>query len=99
MAKGVADRYSPLQDRQMSRLPLTRLHPDAGGDLELSLFARVLGDGILRRTPVTTRPAALRDASEHSLRVWRGTMCDWASRNRAAPRKSCGRRRGSSRDR
>ena len=77
-----------LEDRHMWRLLLARLHPDAGGDHELFLFACALKEGIcggrtLGRKPISTggewRAERLAD---HFPRAWRDAMNAWALRNR-----------------
>jgi hypothetical protein len=83
-----ADRSMLLEDRRMWRLLLARLHPDAGGDSELFLFAcavkektvdaersreKYVGEDGWRRAENATEPF---------LRAWQLTMSGWASSNR-----------------
>lgn len=84
MAQGYADRQVPLQDRQMWRLLLARLHPDAGGDHDLFLFACALKD----RLQEERRPGVEREGREPHLSSWRIDMSSWASRNREGLRKA-----------
>ena len=89
-AKNV-DRTAFLADRHMWRLLLAKLHPDAGGDHELFLFACALkegthgggrlGEGKTRKNNGERR--AERHA-EHFPRAWRDAMGCWALRNREA---------------
>jgi hypothetical protein len=83
-----ADRSVLLEDRRMWRLLLARLHPDAGGDSELFLFAcavkektvdaecpreKCVGEDGWRRAENVTEPF---------LRAWQLAMSGWASGNR-----------------
>jgi hypothetical protein len=90
---GYASREAPFEDRYMWRLLLARLHPDAGGDHELFLFAHALregasGNGYLERTPALggDRRRTKRNA-EPFLRAWHDAMGGWASCNRATLRR------------
>lgn len=69
-----------LQDRRSWRLLLARLHPDAGGDHELFLFACALMESVCGRH--RTRPGP-----DHAFSRWRGGMDSWASRNREGLRR------------
>ncbi len=69
-----------LQDRRARRLILARLHPDAGGDPELFLFACALLDSVCGK-----RRSAL--GPDHAFSRWRGGMDSWASRNREGLRR------------
>ncbi len=80
MADGSADRKTPLQDRRMWRLLLARLHPDAGGDRELFLFASALRASTGGDRPFGSAGDSV--GAETFLRNWRGTMDSWASDNR-----------------
>jgi hypothetical protein len=88
-AKNV-DRTAFLADRHMWRLLLAKLHPDAGGDHELFLFACALRDGTYgggRLGRKQTRNNGERRAerpAEHFPRAWRDAMGCWALRNREA---------------
>jgi hypothetical protein len=64
-----------LQDRGAWRLLLARLHPDAGGDHELFLFACALMDSVCGKRRAGPGPG-------HAFSRWRGGMNSWASRNR-----------------
>lgn len=83
-----------FRDRRLWRLLLARLHPDAGGDHELFLFACALMEGVYgkRRARPHDGPGP-----DHAFSTWRGGMDSWASRNReglrrpAAPRRHRGR--------
>jgi hypothetical protein len=80
MSEGFPRGESSLQDRRAWRLLLARLHPDAGGDHELFLFACSLMDsacGKRRAGP----------GSDQALSRWRGGMDSWASRNRERLRR------------
>ena len=94
MFEGFAGREAPLKDRRMWRLLLARLHPDAGGDNELFLFACALMDAVReeRRSASGSpgRPAAAGHdgpGSHHTFSRWRGNMSSWASLNREGLRK------------
>lgn len=74
-------------DPRMWRLLLARLHPDAGGDHELFVFASTVKDAVCdeevpRRTPVSRRSAE--PPTLTYLRLWLSMMSPWASS--AAPR-------------
>jgi hypothetical protein len=88
MAQGSADRQALFQDRQMWRLLLARVHPDAGGAHELFLFVCSLKDQLYEEHRVD---AAGQGAH---LSAWRTTMGSWASRNREVLRKPRRPRRG-----
>jgi len=88
-AKNV-DRTAFLADRHMWRLLLAKLHPDAGGDHELFLFACAVREGIYRGESLGRKltsnhgeQSAQRPA-EHFLRAWQDAMSCWALRNREA---------------
>ncbi len=86
------DQPTFLEDRRMWRLLLAKLHPDAGGDHELFLFACAVKEGILGgRHP--GRKGASQDgqrraerSAEHFPRAWQEAMNGWALRNREALR-------------
>ena len=87
MGEGFAGRR-PFEDHHMWRLLLARLHPDAGGDNELFLFAYALKEGTCgNRCPEST-PALdddrreTRRKAEPFLRGWHDAMGCWASCNR-----------------
>lgn len=78
-------RNNHIEDRRMWRLLLAQLHPDAGGDHELFLFAAALRE---RSCGESTERDSARDGSERDERVsepflqaWHDTMAAWASRN------------------
>ena len=93
MGEGFASREPPFEDRHMWRLLLARLHPDAGGDHELFLFAhalkeRAFANGYLEDTPALDddRRRTKRNA-EPFLRAWHDAMGGWASCNRDTLRR------------
>lgn len=93
MAGGRARRRASLRDRRMWRLMLARLHPDAGGDPELFIFAcalrdRLRGRGFASEGSGTPEPGPF-------PADWLGTMDSWASRNRDTLKRSRARRRAS----
>ncbi len=93
MGKGYAGREGPFEDRQMWRLLLARLHPDAGGDHELFLFACALKDELCRERLFENGPAAHDEpGTDHSFLMWRSTMNYWASRNRDSLKRPRARR-------
>ncbi len=73
---GGAGQIDPSEDRRMWRLLLARLHPDAGGDPELFLFANAL------RERTSSHETEAERAAEPFLQAWQDTMDCWASRNR-----------------
>jgi hypothetical protein len=78
-----AGRTGPFEDRRTWRRLLARLHPDAGGDHELFLFACALKDEVCPKRLFADGPA-----KDPSFSTWRSTMGSWASRNRDALRGS-----------
>ncbi|MDQ3910248.1 MAG: hypothetical protein M3305_00360 [Actinomycetota bacterium] len=88
------DPLTLLEDRHMWRLLLAKLHPDAGGDHELFLFACAMKEKIHngeRRGSRSARNDHERKAqrpAEHFLKVWQEAMNGWALSNREAVR-SC----------
>jgi hypothetical protein len=89
MGEGFAGREAPFEDRHMWRLLLARLHPDAGGDHELFLFAHALREGAYGRGGLESTSPAVDDGrtpTKHSaepfLRTWHDAMGGWASCNR-----------------
>ena len=86
MGEGFAIREVLFEDRHMWRLLLARVHPDAGGDHELFLFAHALkeacGDRRLEDTSTLDDNRVMKRSAEPFLRVWHDTMGCWASRNR-----------------
>ena len=88
MGGGFASREAPFEDRYMWRLLLARLHPDAGGDHELFLFAHALkegasGHGCLQSTPALDGDRGrTKRSAEPFLRAWHDAMGGWASCNR-----------------
>lgn len=88
MSEGFTGGGRNLRDRRSWRPLLARLHPDAGGDHELFLFACDAMDrlcGPLRAPP---------QGPGHAFSDWRGGMNTWASRNREGLRKPRTPRRG-----
>jgi hypothetical protein len=88
MSEGFASREVPFEDRHMWRLLLARVHPDAGGDHELFLFAHALkeacGDSCLKDKSTQDDNRGMKRSAEPFLRAWHDTMGCWASRNREA---------------
>jgi hypothetical protein len=87
-----AARPTTFENRQMWRLLLARLHPDAGGDHDLFAFACALRD----ETSGGTRPAedaAGEDEAKNTadaaafLGTWHEAMGRWSSSNRDALNK------------
>jgi len=80
---GAGGRIDPLEDGRMWRLLRARLHPDAGGDPELFLFATAL----LERTRDAELPKDKLEiigteiSEDQFLQSWRIVMDSWASRN------------------
>jgi len=84
-----ADRLTSFEDRRMWRLLLARVHPDAGGDHDLFLFAHTLkqgacGHGGLETTHALDDKRQTRRDAKPFLRAWHDTMGGWASCNRKA---------------
>jgi hypothetical protein len=75
MYEGSPRGESSLQDRRAWRLLLARLHPDAGGDHELFLFACAVMESVCGKRRAHPGP-------DHAFSRWRGRMDLWASRNR-----------------
>ncbi len=84
---GVGGRVDTSEDGRMWRLLLARLHPDAGGDHDLFLFASALREtarddelsaGKLR----SDAEVAGSETTEPFLKAWQSAMNCWASRNR-----------------
>ena len=75
MSDGFPRGERSLQDRRAWRLLLARLHPDAGGDHELFLFACALMEGVRGKRRAHPGP-------DHAFSRWRGGMDSWAARNR-----------------
>ena len=80
MSEGFPWGERSLQDRRAWRLLLARLHPDAGGDHELFLFACALMDKVCGKRRTGPGP-------DHAFSRWRGAMDSWASRNREGLRR------------
>jgi hypothetical protein len=80
MSEGSHREERSLQDRRAWRLLLARLHPDAGGDHELFLFACALMESVCGKRRVGLGP-------DHAFSRWRGGMDSWASRNREGLRR------------
>ncbi len=81
MSEGSQREKRSLQDRRAWRRLLARLHPDAGGDHELFLFACALMDSVCEKRPARPGP-------DHAFSRWRGGMDSWASRNREGLRRT-----------
>ena len=80
MSEGFPLGERSLQDRRAWRLLLARLHPDAGGDHELFLFACALMESMCGKRRPHPGPG-------HAFSRWRGGMDSWASRNREGLRR------------
>lgn len=85
---GGVGRINPLEDRRMWRLLLARLHPDAGGDHELFLFASALRERACNDKPLEELPersdgeTGAERVAEPFLQAWQDKMDCWASHNR-----------------
>lgn len=79
-----------LEDRHMWRMLLAKLHPDAGGDHELFLFACALKERIYGGSRVRWKHVRNDDERraerppEHFPHAWQDAMNCWALRNREA---------------
>jgi hypothetical protein len=73
----------PSTDKRMWRLLRARLHPDAGGDTELFLFATALLERIRDAELPGDKPeiTGTEISEDQFLQSWRITMDRWASRN------------------
>ena len=79
------ERSASLEDQRMWRLLLARLHPDAGGDHELFLFACAVKEGKGKgRSGSKLAHNGSERKTEHFLRAWQNAMGCWALRNREA---------------
>jgi hypothetical protein len=88
MGEGFAGREAPFEDHHIWRLLLARLHPDAGGDHELFLFAYALKERAYANSYLEDTPALDDDrrrtkrSAEPFLRTWHDAMGGWATCNR-----------------
>jgi hypothetical protein len=79
-----------LGDRRMWRLLLAQLHPDAGGDHELFLFACAVKKETCGEKRLGSKPAHNDSAqranrpAERFLHRWQDAMSCWALHNRTA---------------
>jgi hypothetical protein len=87
-----AERLVAFEDRRMWRLLLARLHPDAGGDHDLFMFACAMRDEMSAAGSVA-KDAGEEDGARSTeglvppfLRAWQDTMSNWSSGNRDALR-------------
>ncbi len=69
-------------DHRMWRLLLARLHPDAGGDHELFVFASTVKDSVCGKERLEDKPGNhARPRAEHPtvayLRLWQTMMNPW----------------------
>ncbi len=86
------DAHQPafLEDRHMWRMLLAKVHPDAGGDHELFLFACALKEGVCGGGRPGRKHARNNDErraerpAEYFPRAWQDAMSSWALRNREA---------------
>lgn len=87
-----AGKIDPFEDRRMWRLLLAQLHPDAGGDHELFLFASALKEracdyGSQEEKSAQDSVEGTMDLTvEPFLQAWQEAMNCWASRNHEALR-------------
>lgn len=78
----------------MWRMLLAKLHPDAGGDHELFLFACALKEGVCGGRRIGRKQARnegerrAERQPEHFPHAWQDAMGRWASSNREALRNS-----------
>ena len=82
-----AARPTTFEDRQMWRLLLARLHPDAGGDHDLFAFACAVRDEMSGgKHPEEAAPGEDEvrntDSAAPFLRTWHEAMGQWSSSNR-----------------
>lgn len=89
LARGFRKDEGFFQNRRMWRLLLARLHPDAGGDHELFLFACAVMEGAYGG-PGVGQDAAGQD---RSFSAWRVGMSSWATSNREGLRRPASPRR------
>jgi hypothetical protein len=81
---------APFEDRQMWRLLLARLHPDAGGDHDLFTFACAIREGLSARVHTTPGVGLGNDVQGIDgpgapfLKDWQEAMVHWSSANRDA---------------
>jgi hypothetical protein len=83
-----AEGLAPFEDSRMWRLLLARLHPDAGGDHELFVFACAMRDEVSRVNSAATVSRGNARSTECPaapfLRTWREAMCHWSTSNHEA---------------
>ena len=80
-----AARPTTFEDRQMWRLLLARLHPDAGGDHDLFTFACAVRDEVYREKHLAEGAGSeARKAADAAtfLGTWHEAMGRWSSSNR-----------------
>jgi hypothetical protein len=78
---------APFEDRQMWRLLLARLHPDAGGDHDLFAFACAIREELSAgvRTTIGVEPGDnVQGPGAPFLKDWHEAMVHWSSANRDA---------------
>lgn len=87
---GGVDKLAPFKDKRMWRLLLAQLHPDAGGDPELFVFACAVKEEVCGKERAREELPSRRrgQRTEYFLRAWQDEMSRWASRNRDALRNS-----------
>ncbi len=84
---------APFEDHRMWRRLFARVHPDAGGDHELFLFACALKDELCARPRITeSRSCGAEPGTDSSLWTWRSGISSWASHNRDVLRRGRPRR-------
>jgi hypothetical protein len=85
---------APSEDRQMWRLLLARLHPDAGGDHDLFAFACAIREELsagIRTTPGVgpgDNVQGIDGPGAPFLKKWQEAMVHWSSANRDALKAS-----------
>ena len=83
-----AERPVAFEDRRMWRLLLARLHPDAGGDHDLFVFACAMRDEMSGSSSAEKdiegekRARGTQALVTPFLRAWQDAMGDWSSGNR-----------------
>ena len=81
---GDAGRLAFSEDSRMWRLLLARLHPDAGGDHDLFVFACAVRENRAARTTVSSDAGGAQRAAAPFLRTWQEAMDHWSTSNHDA---------------
>ena len=84
-----AGRLASSEDSKMWRLLLARLHPDAGGDHDLFVFASALREEMFSenraaRTTVSSNVRGAQRAAAPFLQTWQEAMDHWSTSNHDA---------------